>query len=316
MKKTILVLPLAGLLLTGTSCVSSKKYADAQEQLKQCQAQNTQSTAQSTQQLADLQTANNSLQLKLKEMAKDTANQSLRMHQIQLANEDLRRSNADLYEKLRSTHNETEVKALLGDLQKIQEKLQAREDTLQKAEVAIRAKEKKVSELNEVIANQNLMMKKLRQRMADALKGYVGNGIQVVEKNGKVHVSMDEKLLFTSGHWDITEKADSALSSIGVFLAANPDIQVTIEGHTDDLAYRGNGYILDNWDLSVKRSTAIVRSLLKNKGINPARITAAGRAEFVPIDDAPTAVARQKNRRTEIILTPNMDEVLKIINGN
>lgn len=314
MKRNILFFA-AAIALMSASCVSQKKYnaavnkadslAYAQEK---CQKELNVSNG-------NLGAINNDLKHKLAEMAKDTASQSLRMHQIQLANEQLRKDNAELYAKLQGSNTDAHVKSLLSDLQKIQDKLQAREDTLQKTEKQVREKEKKVSELNAVIDKQNQTMQSLRQRVADALKGYVGKGMAVEYKNGKVYVSMEESLLFTSGHWDVTPKADSALTKVAAFLAENKDIEVVIEGHTDDLAYRGNGYILDNWDLSTKRATAIVRSLLKNKKINPSRVSASGRAEFVPLDDSKTDVARRKNRRTEIILSPNMDELMNVING-
>lgn len=301
--------------LVSASCVSTKKYELLQTRCDSLRSAADYCNAQYNTANDNMNKANADLKRKLTEMAKDTVSQNFRMHQLQLANEQLRKDNAELYAKMQNTSSDAEVKGLLNDLQKIQDKLQAREDTLQKAEKEVRAKEKKVSELNAVIEKQNQSMNSLRQRVADALKGYVGKGVDVVFKNGKVYVSMDESLLFTSGHWDVTPKADSALTKVAAFLADNKDIQVVIEGHTDDLAYRGNGYILDNWDLSAKRATAIVRSLLKNQKINPARVSATGRAEFAPVDDSKTAAARQKNRRTEIILSPNMDELMDVING-
>lgn len=314
MKKTILFGAVVALALNA-SCVSQKKFQAQQHHADSLAYELNQCKKVSDDSHNNLNSINSSLKAKLAEMEKDTASQSLRMHQLQLTNEQLRKDNAELYSKLQGSSNDTQVKALLGDLQKIQDKLQAREDSLQKTEKVIRDKEKKVNELNSVIDKQNESMRGLRQRVADALKGYVGKGMAVEYKNGKVYVSMDNSLLFTSGHWDVSEKADSALTKVAAFLADNKDIQVVIEGHTDDLAYRGNGYILDNWDLSAKRATAIVRSLLKNDKINPARVSASGRAEFVPVDDSKTAAARQKNRRTEIILSPNMDELLNVING-
>lgn len=315
MKRNILYVAVAAVLLNA-SCVSQKKYAGLQTKLDSVtyQAENCQKVSAESEN--NLKSVNSDLKGKLAEMAKDTASQSFRMHQIQLENDQLRKTNTELYDKLKGTNSDGEVKGLLTDLQKLQDKLQAREDTLQKAEKTVREKEKKVSELNAVIEKQNESMKNLRQRVADALKGYVGQGLAVEYKNGKVYVSMEESLLFMSGHWDVSAKADTALTKVANFLAENKDIQVVVEGHTDDLAYRGNGYILDNWDLSTKRATAIVRCLLKNSKINPARISASGRAEFVPLDDSKTAAARQKNRRTEIILSPNMDEIMNVINGN
>lgn len=160
-------------------------------------------------------------------------------------------------------------------------------------------------------------MKNLRKKVADALTGFEGKGLEVINKNGKVYVSLDEKLLFKSGKWDVDAKGVEALNNIAKFLAENKDIHVVIEGHTDDQALVNSiGNIEDNWDLSVKRATAIVKTILKNKNIDPARITASGRAEFVPLDNAKTKEARQKNRRTEIILSPNMDELMKVLSNN
>ena len=103
-----------------------------------------------------------------------------------------------------------------------------------------------------------------------------------------------------------------ALNRLANVLAQNKDIHIMVEGHTDDVPYKGTGNITDNWDLSVKRATSIVRILLNNRDIAPARITAAGRGEYMPVATGRTADARKKNRRTEIILSPNLDELMKI----
>lgn len=314
MKRNILLFAAVAAMM-GTSCVTQKKFAALQTKTDSLAYANDLCQKELNVSNGNMNAINADLKNKLAAMAKDTASQSFRMHQLQMANEQLRKDNADLYNKLQGTNTDAQVKSLLGDLQKIQDKLQAREDSLQKTEKQVMEKQKKVNELNAVIEKQNQTMLGLRQRVADALKGYVGQGLAVENKNGKVYVSMDQSLLFYSGQYEVLPKADSALTKVAAFLAENPDIQVVIEGHTDDLAYRGNGYITDNWDLSSKRATAIVRSLLKNTKINPSRLTAAGRAEFVPLDESKTDEARRKNRRTEIILSPNMDEILNVING-
>lgn len=172
-----------------------------------------------------------------------------------------------------------------------------------------------MQKLTAMVNRQDSLMKNLKKKVSDALTNFEGKGLSVVNKNGRVYVSMDEKLLFKSGSYDVDSKGIQALNSIGDFLVENKDIHVVIEGHTDNVPYTGNGYLLDNWDLSVKRATAIVRALIGNKNIDPARITASGRAEYVPLDPADTKEARQKNRRTEIILSPNMDELMKALSG-
>jgi chemotaxis protein MotB len=229
----------------------------------------------------------------------------------------LRKVNSQLADQLKNSRSEAEVKALLSDLQKIQDKLQAREDALLASEKSLKEKELKVKELSDIISKQDSLMKNLRKKVADALTGFEGKGLEVINKNGKVYVSLDEKLLFKSGKWNVDAKGVEALNNIAKFLAENKDIHVVIEGHTDDQALVNSiGNIEDNWDLSVKRATAIVKTILKNKNIDPARITASGRAEFVPLDNAKTKEARQKNRRTEIILSPNMDELMKVLSNN
>ena len=134
-------------------------------------------------------------------------------------------------------------------------------------------------------------------------------------KDGLLYVSLDEKLLFKSGSWAVDPRGQAAIKELSHVLADNEDIQITIEGHTDNVPYRGSGALKDNWDLSVKRATTIVKILLQNSGISPERITAAGRGEYVPLDTANTAEARQRNRRTEIILMPNMKDIMNALNG-
>jgi len=137
----------------------------------------------------------------------------------------------------------------------------------------------------------------------------------IVEKDGKIYVSLDESLLFASGSWTVNAKGKDALMKLSNVLAENPDIAIMVEGHTDNLAYKGSGQVKDNWDLSVMRATSVTKIILDNKSVDPKRITSAGRGEYFPIDGANNSEARQKNRRTEIILTPNMDEFMKILNN-
>ena len=133
-------------------------------------------------------------------------------------------------------------------------------------------------------------------------------------KNGKVYVSMENKLLFGSGSWAVGAEGRKAVVEVGKVLAANPDISVLIEGHTDNDEYGGSGPIADNWDLSTKRATAIVSILGENKGINKFNLTAAGRSEYAPVASNSSSDGKSKNRRIEIILTPKLDEISKMLN--
>jgi chemotaxis protein MotB len=138
----------------------------------------------------------------------------------------------------------------------------------------------------------------------------------VHEKNGKVYVSLEEKLLFETGQWQVDPRGQEAIRQLSNVLAENTDINIMVEGHTDNVPMRGSGAVKDNWDLSVMRATAVTKILTQNEAIDPARIIAAGRSKYIPLEENETAEGRQMNRRTEIILTPKIDELLKIIEMN
>lgn len=317
MKKIFYCILLGGLV---SSCVSQKKFDEISRQLDDCNQKNeltNKNLSDAQQKIADLDRNTAALKMEVDSLNAENATKSKLLHQNKLDQESLRKVNSQLADQLKNSRSEAEVKALLSDLQKIQDKLQAREDALLASEKSLKEKELKVKELSDIISKQDSLMKNLRKKVADALTGFEGKGLEVINKNGKVYVSLDEKLLFKSGKWDVDAKGVEALNNIAKFLAENKDIHVLIEGHTDDQALVNSiGNIEDNWDLSVKRATAIVKTILKNKNIDPARITASGRAEFVPLDNAKTKEARQKNRRTEIILSPNMDELMKVLSNN
>jgi chemotaxis protein MotB len=145
--------------------------------------------------------------------------------------------------------------------------------------------------------------------------GFENQGLAVTQKNGKVYVSLEEKLLFKSGSTVVDPKGAAALKKLSGVLEQNPDINVMIEGHTDDVPVIAGSTYKDNWDLSVLRATSIVRILLDGSKINPERLTTAGRSQYQPVEPAKTAESRQKNRRTEIILSPKLDELYKLVEG-
>ena len=157
-------------------------------------------------------------------------------------------------------------------------------------------------------------MKKLKETLSKALNSFEGKGLTVQQKNGKVYVSMENKLLFNSGSWAVGSEGKKAVVELGKVLGDNPEIAVLIEGHTDDDAFIASGLIADNWDLSTKRATSIVAILSENKKINKENLTAAGKGEFSPLSSNATADGKSKNRRIEIILTPRLDEIAQMLN--
>jgi len=219
---------------------------------------------------------------------------------------------------------------LSGDLQMTQEQLLKKQDELklleakliiQKKEldelaIQLKAREARVNELEAILKQKDAAAADLKKKLQDALLGFEGKGLTITQKNGKIYVSMDESLLFASGKTNVQPKGVEALKNVAKVLEQNADINVLVEGHTDDVPMNGAGEIKDNWDLSVMRATSVTKIMLTSAKIDSKRITAAGRGEFFPLDTAKTPEARKKNRRTEIILTPKLDELLKVLGDN
>ena len=185
------------------------------------------------------------------------------------------------------------------------------------AELANRARmlserEARINEMQAEIARRDSITERLNSILRDALLGFQDDELSVEVKNGKVYVSMTDKLLFKSGSAAVEEKGKEAIEVLGNVLAKNPDIDILIEGHTDNVPYNGSGQLKDNWDLSVKRATSIVRAL-KELGVNPDRLVAAGRGEFDPLVPNTTAENRAKNRRTRILVLPKIDQFYDMI---
>lgn len=189
-------------------------------------------------------------------------------------------------------------------------------DRLNKLRAELNEKSTRVNQLESKLAAQDANLKRLKDSLSKALYAFEGKGLTVEMKNGKVYVSMENKLLFNSGSWAVNNEGKIAVDELGKVLAQNPEISILIEGHTDNDKIVGNlgGGISSNWDLSTKRATAIVNILESNPNIDKKNLTAAGRSEFAPISSNGTAEGKAKNRRIEVILTPKLDEISKMLN--
>jgi chemotaxis protein MotB len=254
-----------------------------------------------------------------------------------LANERLKLSSQldhlnKTYDELKESWrgNTNENKRLLSELTKAQKNLSDREENLKELQgkldgeklklkttsAELEKRKLRLTELEGILKRKDSVVNVLKTKVSDALLGFENNGLTVKVKNGKVYVSLEENLLFGSGSIKVDPKGVTALKKLSKVLEQNTDINVMIEGHTDDVPYRANAVIQDNWDLSVKRATSIVRILLEGSKIDPKRLTASGHGEYLPVNPAKTPEARQMNRRTEIILTPKLDELFKILETN
>jgi chemotaxis protein MotB len=202
------------------------------------------------------------------------------------------------------------------ELKSLESKLNKQKQDLEDLSSQLKQREARVNELEDILKKKDQAANDLKKKLSDALTGFEGKGLTITQKNGKVYVSMDESLLFASGKTNVEPKGIDALKNVAKVLEQNSDINVMVEGHTDDVPMKGAGEIKDNWDLSVMRATSVTKIMLGAANIDAKRITSAGRGEFFPLDPAKTAEARKKNRRTEIILTPKLDELLKVLGNN
>jgi chemotaxis protein MotB len=193
-------------------------------------------------------------------------------------------------------------------------RLQDASSRLNMSQQQIAEQQRKLEQLQALIDQQRKNTQELRAKINNALTGFTSNELTVSTKNGKVYVSLQENLLFPSGSAVVNPKGKQALSKLADVLNANNDINVEIEGHTDSIPIKGR--FKDNWDLSVARSTAIVRILTETYNVDPTRVTASGRSRWEPVESNATAEGRAKNRRTEIILEPKLDELMQLIQSD
>lgn len=315
------------------SCVPGRKYKSLQDTSRNFMNERD-----------EFKTANIGLEMKNRELEAQIADiqkdsESIKAEILKTQGErdkalnDYNRISSKYYE-LQNSHedlvkgNVKETQRLLSELRAAQENLQKKEDLLRQLGENLDSKKASLDELNYELEKRNARLAELekildaqkhiaadlKNKVSEALLGFENNGLTVTLKDGKVYVSLEEKLLFKTGSWDIDANGRNALRKLSGVLEKNPDIQITIEGHTDNVPYNGGGQVRDNWDLSVKRATTVVRTLLEGSNINARRLTASGRSEFLPVDNNNTADARTRNRRTEIILTPDLTKLYDLIN--
>lgn len=285
--KNLLWLGLAFLALNLTSCVSKKKLLDAQAQYEKLNV--TYTALQGS--LKDCETEKN-------ELANNNASMIAQI-------DGLNKQVAFLKE------NNTQALKQLQDLSVITGQ---QAESIKKSLENIGAKDSYIQTLQESMARKD----SLNMALVMNLKGAIGNledeDINVKVDKGVVYIDISDKLLFKTGKYDITKDAKVVLGKVAQVLKNQPDIEFMVEGHTDNVAYKGgNGILMDNWDLSVKRATAVVRILQTEYGLDPAKMAAAGRGEYKPIADNSTTEGKAANRRTRIVILPQLDQFFKLL---
>jgi chemotaxis protein MotB len=312
---------LLGLTILSFSCVPARKFQDLESQHKKL----TEDMEFLKKENADLSSRNTEMASKLEDDIKrltalisDTTFTGQNLRKITQQYNDVNKLNDELLSKYSALlkGNESETKKLIAELQETQSNLLQREDEMKILARDLQDREKKVNELERLINKKDSIVTALKNSVSEALIGFKDSGLSVEQKNGKVYVSLESQLLFPSGSTEVDSKGKKALLNLAKVLQQNKDINILIEGHTDiDKLMSGSPY-KDNWDLSVMRSTQVVRILTGEGKLESTRVTASGRGEYSPVDAANTAEAKKKNRRIEIILSPKLDELYQLLNTN
>ncbi|MDM1348741.1 OmpA family protein [Myroides marinus] len=283
-----------------SSCVTRKLYNELDQQYKDALAENEKLSGEldlMNSSNTDLENIKRQLADQLKELQQERSNLNAEIAAAQNKLKDLESS----YNNLEKHSAET---------------LKAEAARLAKAKTELEEKSKRVAELESILAANDKQMRTLKDNLSKALNAFEGRGLTIEQKNGRVYVSMENKLLFKSGSWNISDEGKDAVVELGKVLADNPDITVLIEGHTDNdkiLGNLGDG-VKTNWDLSTKRALTIVSILEQTPSIDKRNLTAAGRSEFAPLMSNSTPEGKAKNRRIEVILTPNLDKINSMLN--
>lgn len=309
------------------SCVTKQKYNELQNDLTVCNTERENLAVEKinlNNRVIELETAVEKMKGQIQELEVEKTLLSNKSKELREAYDKMQSDYDELSAsyKAMSAGNKRDAEAMLAQLQEAQAKLDEKErelkrlsEDLDQKDKDLREKSVKLTELQAILDKKDADVLALKEKIKNALQGFEGSGLEVLEKNGKVYISMDEKLLFASGKFSIDNNGKEALKALAKVLEADEGISITVEGHTDNVPFTpaSSAQIRDNWDLSVMRATTVVKTILEYGQINPERLTASGRGEYVPIDDENTKEARAKNRRTEIILTPQLDALFEIL---
>jgi len=328
MKKALYVSILSAIVLS--SCVPARKYQDLESKQKECaeelgklKSRNADLETLATEQhekvvdlgdrvtrlKGDTTVLGKSLRMKERQYDKiDALNQ-----RIQAQLESLQRGSAIENQRLMTDLNATrlELQKKEDELRLLEIELNQKKLDLDKLSLDLAAREKRVNELEALIAQKDAAVKALKDKVMKALMGFKDKGLTVVQKNGRVYVSMEAKLLFPSGSTAVNSEGKKALVELAKVLQTQSDLDVLVEGHRDSDKMKSSSHPKDNWELSVLRATSVVKIMLNSSSMDPKTITAAGRSMYLPVDENDKA----KNRRIEVILIPKLDELFEMISN-
>ncbi len=327
--KHILIFVLASAAVL-SSCVPQRKFAEMESKRNTCD-KDLAALKKSNELLEagnkDLQNKVEAHQVEIRELSGDTMQFGKEYRQLKTQYDKINELNEILSKKSSELLSQAtgENKKLVEELNRTQESLQKKEDMLKDLEkdlnekqtaidltnAELAEKQKRLDDLEKLLTDQQASSEALKNKVQAALLGFKDKGLTVSEKDGKVYVSMEAQLLFATGSTVVDPKGKKALVDLAKAIENDTDMEVLVEGHTDTDKLSAPAYPKDNWDLSVLRATEVVKIILANSTVQPQILSAAGRSEFHPVDEAD----KSKNRRIEIILQPKLDELYKLIEG-
>ncbi|MBK8498333.1 MAG: OmpA family protein [Flavobacteriales bacterium] len=303
------------------ACVPARKYEEAKTRADTMQAEVDVANAKARDAQAaldEMRSESEEIHKRLTRLQQDTSVLGTSLRQMTGQYDKINNLNNELLDKYNKllAGDRSENRKLLTDLEALRLDLLNKEDSLgalagriKAKETALAEREATLAELQAELAAKDAAMRSLKDRVSAALTGFEGKGLTVEQRNGRIYVSMENKLLFPSGSAVVDAKGKDALSKLAKAIENEKDLSILVEGHTDtDKIQPGSAY-KDNWDLSVMRATSVVRILQESSRVDPVRVTAAGRGEYIPVD----ANDKAKNRRIEVILSPDLSELYKLV---
>ncbi|MBP6391556.1 MAG: OmpA family protein [Flavobacteriales bacterium] len=307
-------LAILALFASLTACVPARKYEELNSQVAglRAEAENALAKAREAEAAyAEQQGHVGDVARRVRLLEQDTSTMGTSLRKMQVQYDKINELNDELLDKYNKllAGDRSENRKLLTDLEALRLDLQNKEDSIARSSERLAEREAKLAELQAELARKDAAMRELKDRVSKALTGFEGKGLTVVQKDGRIYVSLENKLLFPSGSAAVDKQGREALVSLAKAIQDDRDISILVEGHTDTDKILPGSTFKDNWDLSVARATSVVRILQESSSIQPLRITAAGRSEFVPLDPADKA----KNRRIEVILTPDLRSLYNMV---
>lgn len=314
MKLRSIVPAVVSVTLLFTACVPQRKYEELQASMDAMRTESEAALAKARDAQATLDAQANEmsdLKRRVKLLEQDTTTLGTSLRKMQQQYDKINSLNDELLDKYNKllAGDRSENRKLLTDLEALRLDLQNKEDSIARSSKRLAEREARLSELQAELDRKDAAMRDLKDRVSRALTGFEGKGLTVEQRDGRIYVSLENKLLFPSGSATVDKQGRDALVKLAKAIETDRDISILVEGHTDtDKILPGSTY-KDNWELSVERATSVVRILQEGSAIEPRRITAAGRSEFVPVDPAD----KSKNRRIEVILTPDLTALYNLV---